>query len=135
MSSERISHPFRLPMFPDLRREFWGRMFGYGIREAREAAGLSVEAAAQLAGMEVSEWDGHRRRPCPAGPEPAACHGRRPGTRLRPDRHAWPGLPRGLGAVSRGARWRTVLITGYTHLLRRGGESDQQARQNRGENE
>ena len=54
-----------LPPFyvPDLRRDFWARMFGYSVLETREAAGLSVEAAAQLAGMEVCEWaaveDGH----------------------------------------------------------------------------
>jgi transcriptional regulator with XRE-family HTH domain len=41
---------------PELRRQMWGRLFGHGIRENRENAGLSVEAAARLSGMEVSEW-------------------------------------------------------------------------------
>jgi transcriptional regulator with XRE-family HTH domain len=33
-----------------------GPLFGCGIRENRENAGLSVEQAARLSGMEVSEW-------------------------------------------------------------------------------
>jgi transcriptional regulator with XRE-family HTH domain len=41
---------------PELRRQIWGRLFGRGIQEARENAGLSVEQAARLSGMEVSEW-------------------------------------------------------------------------------
>lgn len=48
---------------PDLRRQFWGWMFSFSILQTREAAGLSIEQAAQLSGMEVSEWgaieDGH----------------------------------------------------------------------------
>jgi transcriptional regulator with XRE-family HTH domain len=31
-------------------------MFGRGIRENRQNAGLSIEEAARLSGMEVSEW-------------------------------------------------------------------------------
>jgi transcriptional regulator with XRE-family HTH domain len=42
--------------FPELRRQMWGRLFGHGIRENRENAGLSIEQAAHLSGMEVSEW-------------------------------------------------------------------------------
>jgi len=41
---------------PELRRQVWGRMFGLGIQSARNEAGLSIEEAAHLAGIEVSEW-------------------------------------------------------------------------------
>jgi len=41
---------------PDQRREAWGRLFGLSIRETRKGAGLSIEQAACLSGMEVSEW-------------------------------------------------------------------------------
>jgi ribosome-binding protein aMBF1 (putative translation factor) len=41
---------------PDQRRETWGRLFGFGIMQARKGAGLSIEQAARLAGIEVSEW-------------------------------------------------------------------------------
>ena len=41
---------------PELRRQMWGRLFGLGIRENRQNAGLSIEEAARLSGMEVSEW-------------------------------------------------------------------------------
>ena len=44
-------------------RQFWGRMFGSGIQAHRERAGISIEEAAGLSGMTVSEWmaieDGH----------------------------------------------------------------------------
>ena len=39
-----------------IRRKFWAGMFGDGIRINRESAGLSIEEAARLAGMETSEW-------------------------------------------------------------------------------
>ena len=42
---------------PELRRQFWGRLFGRGVQECREQAGLSVEEAARLSGMEMSEWE------------------------------------------------------------------------------
>ena len=41
---------------PELRRGFWGRMFGHGIQTCREQAGLSTEEAARLSGMLASEW-------------------------------------------------------------------------------
>jgi len=48
---------------PELRRQTWGRLFGLGIRAARTEAGISIEKAAGLSGIEVSEWmaieDGH----------------------------------------------------------------------------
>jgi transcriptional regulator with XRE-family HTH domain len=37
-------------------RQFWGRMFGDGIKASREGAGISIEEAAGLSGMAVSEW-------------------------------------------------------------------------------
>ena len=39
-----------------VRRLVWGRLFGQCVGKTREAAGRSVEQAAQLAGMEASEW-------------------------------------------------------------------------------
>lgn len=41
---------------PEVRRQTWGRLFGYCIKEARENTGLSIEEAARLSGMESSEW-------------------------------------------------------------------------------
>ena len=48
---------------PELRRQVWGRFFGHGIQAARNESGLSIEEAASLSGMQISEWmaveDGH----------------------------------------------------------------------------
>ena len=41
---------------PEIRRQSMGRLFGRGICACRERAGLSVEEAARLSGMEVSQW-------------------------------------------------------------------------------
>jgi len=41
---------------PEQRRAVWGRMFGFGIQEARKKANLSIAEAARLSGMQVSEW-------------------------------------------------------------------------------
>jgi transcriptional regulator with XRE-family HTH domain len=41
---------------PFTYRQVWGRMFGRGIQAARNESGLSIEEAARLSGMEVSEW-------------------------------------------------------------------------------
>lgn len=38
------------------KRQSWGRMFGWGIAEARNNAGLSIEQAAEAAGIGASEW-------------------------------------------------------------------------------
>jgi hypothetical protein len=38
------------------RRQAWGRLFGICIEKTREAGGRSVEEAACLAWMEVSQW-------------------------------------------------------------------------------
>ncbi len=47
----------------EIRRQTWGRLFGFSINAARIDAGLTIEQAADLAGMELSEWaaieDGH----------------------------------------------------------------------------
>ena len=40
----------------EARRRLWQRLFGQTIRQIREADNCSVEAAAHLSGMEVSEW-------------------------------------------------------------------------------
>jgi transcriptional regulator with XRE-family HTH domain len=40
----------------DMRRRSMGRLFGSCIKDARENASLSIEEAAQLSGMELSEW-------------------------------------------------------------------------------
>src|SRR4051794_34435668 len=48
---------------PEMRRQTWGRLFGLSIRAARTEAGMSIEEAAGLSGMQISEWmaieDGH----------------------------------------------------------------------------
>ncbi len=42
--------------FPEIRRQSMGRLFGFCIQEARKNAGLSIEDAARLSGMALSEW-------------------------------------------------------------------------------
>jgi transcriptional regulator with XRE-family HTH domain len=39
-----------------LRRRFWAGVFAEAIAYNRQARGLSVEDAAELAGMDASEW-------------------------------------------------------------------------------
>jgi transcriptional regulator with XRE-family HTH domain len=41
---------------PELRRQSWGRLFGLCIRANRTEAGLSIEEAVRLSGIELSEW-------------------------------------------------------------------------------
>ena len=41
---------------PEIRRQTMGRMFGFFIRETRKSTGLSIEDAAHLSGMELTEW-------------------------------------------------------------------------------
>jgi hypothetical protein len=41
---------------PEIRRQGMGRLFGFCIHAARENAGLSIEDAARLSGMELTEW-------------------------------------------------------------------------------
>ncbi len=45
-----------LPSSDELFRQSMGRLFGFGIQEARKKADLSIEEAARLSGMEASEW-------------------------------------------------------------------------------
>ena len=55
--------PLPATYVPELRCQAWGRLFGQGIRSARTETGMSIEEAAGLSGIEVSEWmaieDGH----------------------------------------------------------------------------
>jgi hypothetical protein len=37
-------------------RRFWTHIFSTGIENARKATGRSIEEAARLAGMELSQW-------------------------------------------------------------------------------
>jgi transcriptional regulator with XRE-family HTH domain len=39
-----------------VRRLVWGRLFGQCVEKTRQVAGRSIAEAAQLAGMEASEW-------------------------------------------------------------------------------
>ena len=41
---------------PEIRRQSLGRLFGFFIRETRKSTGLSIEEAASLSGMELTEW-------------------------------------------------------------------------------
>lgn len=47
---------FSLQSSDELLRQSMGRLFGDCINEIRKKAGLSIEEAARLSGMEVSEW-------------------------------------------------------------------------------
>ncbi len=55
--------PLPATYVPELRRQVWGRLFGLSIQAARTEVGISIEEAAGLSGMQVSEWmaieDGH----------------------------------------------------------------------------
>ena len=52
----RRATPLPSSCCPDYRRRYWSEIFAYTIRQERQDVGLSVENAAQLAGMETSEW-------------------------------------------------------------------------------
>ena len=41
---------------PEIRRQSMGRLFAFCIQESRMSAGLSIEEAARLSGMSISEW-------------------------------------------------------------------------------
>ena len=41
---------------PEIRRQSMGRLFGFCIQKTRESAGLSIEEAARLSGMELTSW-------------------------------------------------------------------------------
>ena len=55
MHVHTIVRPLPSTHLPELRREIWGRLFGLGIRATRTEAGLSIERAAELSGIAVSE--------------------------------------------------------------------------------
>ena len=45
------------PSYPsEQRHTVWSRLFGRSICETRKSAGLSLEEAARLSGMQASEW-------------------------------------------------------------------------------
>jgi len=56
MNIRKTFAPLPADYVPELRRQTWGHFFGLGIQEARKSAGLSIEDAARLSGMESSEW-------------------------------------------------------------------------------
>lgn len=51
-----LNGPTAPPLLLDARRRLWQRLFGQTIREIRQADHCSVEEAAHLSGMEMSEW-------------------------------------------------------------------------------
>ena len=51
--------PLQLPTVDsEYFQGFWARMFGQFIQSGREKAGLSIEQAAELAGMSAEDWAG-----------------------------------------------------------------------------
>ena len=57
MSTERKMSSSLIPsQVAEISRGSWGRLFGHFIVSAHQKAGLSVEQAAVLASMEISEW-------------------------------------------------------------------------------
>jgi hypothetical protein len=54
--TRRMFAPLPPSYIPEIRRQSLGKMFGFFIQETRLSAGLSVEEAARLSGMAVSEW-------------------------------------------------------------------------------
>jgi hypothetical protein len=47
---------YRRNDLPPVRRQSLGRLFGTFIENTREVGGRTVEEAARMAGMELSEW-------------------------------------------------------------------------------
>ncbi len=96
---------------PELRRGAFARLFGRNIRSVREGKGLSIEQAACLSGMEVSEWAAIEEGYVPQDIN-----------RLRAMAGAWRSASTrspcwscsaGMrGSSNPGRRWRSVLITG-----------------------
>jgi hypothetical protein len=41
---------------PEVRHRSMGRLFGFCIQQTRESVGLSIEEAARLSGMELTQW-------------------------------------------------------------------------------
>ena len=55
-SMSKMFAPLPSSYVPGIRRQSMGRLFGFCIQETRESAGLSIEEAARLSGMELTEW-------------------------------------------------------------------------------
>jgi len=52
-----MSMTFYMPNDLDfIRRQAFGRLFGSCIEKTRQACGRTLEEAARLSGMEISEW-------------------------------------------------------------------------------
>ena len=109
-------------IFPLIRRQAWGRLFGTCIEKAREAGGRSVEEAAHLAGMEACQWaaieDGYVPDPAQLRPMAGALEF---ATKRSP---CWPLSARAPGsskthpaaAPDLPGHWRRVLTTHIAHL-------------------
>ena len=50
------SKPLPPTCIPELRRATWGRLFGFFIQGRRNEVNMSIEEAAGLSGIEISEW-------------------------------------------------------------------------------
>ena len=108
---------------PELRRGAFARLFGQNIRSVREGKGLSIEQAACLSGMEVSEWAAIEEGYVPQDINRLRGHGRRRGDPLGPDRHVGPALQGCVGALI----GRPLALRTHNRIssLPRGGEEDQ----------
>jgi len=55
-TTSKMFAPLPSTCVPEIRRQSMGRLFGFCIQGARKSAGLSIEGAARLSGMELTEW-------------------------------------------------------------------------------
>jgi len=95
---------------PEIRRQVWGRIFGLGIQAARTEADMSLAEAAELAGMEISEWmaieDGHVPQDMNRLRSMAAA------MQISFEKIKTCSCSAGTPGSFDGRRWRPVLITG-----------------------
>lgn len=56
MSVNTLFRPLPPTCVPETRRQVWGRLFGLFVQGRRNEINVSVEGAAGLSGMTVSEW-------------------------------------------------------------------------------